>query len=162
MPVNHFRIIGDFLIKYDSQALLLPDWSPLSLFVVFMSGNLQTSKQNANSYCVLCTVQSKTCELNEKLQAIHYALWNHSIATAHTRLPGTATCRIFESCNKGSFFPLVSTLVQFRKNRLLITPSVKTNTMKPSYIGAVLGNLWLRECREAISVRSFIKIMQAS
>ncbi len=62
--VNHFRIIGVIFNWYSSQALLLPDWTPLSLFVVVMSGKLQKNKQNANSYYVLCTVKTKTCELD--------------------------------------------------------------------------------------------------
>ncbi len=88
---NHFRIIGVIFNQYNSQALLLPDWSPLSLFVVLISGRLQRSNQNANSFCVLCTVKTKSCELNNELcRAIHYALSNNSIATAQSRLPGTS------------------------------------------------------------------------
>ena len=52
----------------------------------------------------------------------------------------------------------------FRKKHLLIPPSFNTNSMKlsTSYRGAVLWNLLPRECHEAISLRSFMKMMNTS
>ena len=52
----------------------------------------------------------------------------------------------------------------FRKKHLLIPPSFNTNPMKlsTSYRGAVLWNLLLQECHEAISLRSFMKMMNTS
>ena len=52
----------------------------------------------------------------------------------------------------------------FRKKHLLILPSFNTNSMKlsTSCRGAVLWNLLPRECHEAISLRSFMKMMNTS
>ena len=52
----------------------------------------------------------------------------------------------------------------FRKKHLLIPPSFNTNSMKlsTSYRGAVLWNLLPRECHEAISLRSFMKMINTS
>ena len=52
----------------------------------------------------------------------------------------------------------------FRKKHLLIPPSFNTNSMKlsTSYRGAVLWNLLPRECHQAISLRSFMKMMNTS
>ncbi len=84
---NHWS----YFTQHNLQGLLQPDWSPLSLFFCFDVQQTAKEQKNAKSYCVLCTVKTITSELSSELcQVIHYDLSNCSIATAHTRLPGTA------------------------------------------------------------------------